>query len=61
MTGGPLRRLQELAPGLRKGLALSLRATKEANLGVARQSAMDSVTSVRFQPSTIVRATVVRM
>jgi hypothetical protein len=40
MTGGPLRRLQELAAELRKGPGLVWRAPKEANLRAARQSAI---------------------
>jgi hypothetical protein len=40
MTGGPVRRLQELAAALRRRLSRCSRATKEANLPVARQSAI---------------------
>jgi hypothetical protein len=40
MTGGPLRRLQELAAGL-CGRRPRSRATKEANPAGCRQSAMD--------------------
>jgi hypothetical protein len=43
MTGGPLRRLQELAAGLPYLEACArARATKEANLADARQSAINA-------------------
>jgi hypothetical protein len=41
MTGGPLRRLQELAAEVRRRIACLSRATKEVNLAGGRQSAMD--------------------
>ncbi len=41
MTGGPLRRLQELAAGLPLEAGARARATKEANLADARQSAIN--------------------
>jgi hypothetical protein len=40
LTGGPLRRLQELAARAWQRAGAGVRATKEANLEVARQSAI---------------------
>jgi hypothetical protein len=54
MTGSLLRRLQELADGVRYGSGRCLRATKEANLLAARQSAMNTAICNLASPQRLV-------